>query len=330
MIVLCRRLRRQEPMRIHMICPAPRGSLYGNRVTAQRWASILRRLGHRLAITQQYAGEPCDLLIALHARRSAEAAWDFRRRHPEKPLLVVLTGTDVYRDIHRSRKAQRSLEIADRLVVLQPLAIEELHPELRSKARVIYQSAVPTRSRAARRNESFDACVLGHLRSVKDPLRAAYASRLLPASSRVRVLQAGEAMEEEMARKAGAEEARNRRYRWLGPLPRWKARRLIRSSRLMILSSRMEGGANAISEAVVDHVPVLASRISGSVGLLGEDYPGYFAAGDTAALARLLLRAESDPGFYADLKSRCSRLAPLFRPSRELVAWKSLLHEVTS
>ena len=318
-------------MHIRMICPAPPRSLYGNRVTALRWARILRKLGHRLTISKDYNGEPCDLLIALHARRSADAALAFRRQHPDKPLIVALTGTDVYRDIHRSRKARRTLVIADRLLTLQPMAIEELPRRLRSKARVVYQSATGTGGGPLRRRSRwFDVCVLGHLRDVKDPFRAARAARRLPASSRIRVLHAGEAMEEKMAEAARAEEARNPRYRWLGEIPRRKARWLIRSSRLMVLSSRMEGGANVISEAVVDHVPVLASRISGSVGLLGKDYPGYFPVGDSEGLSRLMWRAESDSRFYARLKSRCSRLAPLFHPSREEAAWKKLLREVTS
>ncbi len=311
-----------------MICPAPPGSLYGNRITALRWARILRRLGHRLTIAQRYEGEPCDLLVALHARRSADAALAFRRRRPEKPLLVILTGTDVYRDIHRSRKAQQALEAATRLVALQALAIEQLKPHLRPKARVIYQSAPRTSAPGPRRNDSFDVCILGHLRHVKDPFRVAYAARLLPRSSRIRILHAGQAMEEAMARRARAEMRRNPRYVWLGEISRARARRLIRSSRLMVLSSRMEGGANVISEALVDHTPVLASRIPGSIGLLGADYPGCFPVGDSAALARLLRRAESDPRFYAKLKAWCGRLAPRFHPAREQAAWEKLLREV--
>ncbi len=311
-----------------MICPAPPGSLYGNRVTALRWARILRKLGRRLTIAQSYRGEPCDLLIALHARRSADAALEFHERHPNKPLIVALTGTDVYRDIRRSRKAQQTLEIATRLVVLQPLAIEELPAAARGKARVIYQSVRPAKGRRAGSAGFFDVCVLGHLRSVKDPFRAAWASRRLPPESCIRVLHAGKAMDERMARLARAEGKRSPRYHWLGEIPRWKARRLIRSSRVMVLSSRLEGGANVISEALVDGTPVLASRIPGSVGLLGADYPGYFPVADTAALARLLARAESDPRFYAELKARCNRLAPLFRPAREQAAWKRLLREV--
>jgi len=61
--------------------------------------------------------------------------------------------------------------------------------------------------------------------------------------------------------------------------------------------------------------------------LLGEDYAGYFSAGDTRGLARLIARAESDSEFLADLKTHCGRLARLFSPDRELAAWKRLIRE---
>jgi len=292
-----------------------------------RWARFLRDLGHRVQIRQRWEGEPCDLLLALHAQRSAEAVLSFRARQPRRPILVALTGTDVYRDLGRSALARRAVELADRLIALQPLALQELEPRLRAKGRVIYQS-VPRTPSATPRRRWFDVSVVGHLREVKDPLRAAYAARLLPPESRIRVLQAGGAIEKAFAREARAEQRRNPRYRWLGELPRWKARRLIASSRLLVLSSRMEGGANVISEAVVDGVPVVASRISGSVGLLGKDYPGYYPVGDTEALARLLRRSETDSRFYAGLRRCCSRLAFRFEPRREKEAWRKALQQV--
>ncbi|HUJ23758.1 MAG TPA: selenoneine biosynthesis selenosugar synthase SenB [Bryobacteraceae bacterium] len=316
-------------MRIRIVCPAPPGTLYGNRISAARWAGMLRQLGHRAVVETHYGGQPCDLLIALHAKRSAGAVFEFHRLLPDAPVIVALTGTDLYREIHRSAAARRALDIATRLVALQPLAHEQLAPGLRSKLRVIHQSAEPASGPASRSRRFFQVCVVGHLRRVKDPFRAAMAARRLPAASRIRVVHAGAAMSAHMERRARAEEQRNRRYRWLGELPRWKARRLIASSHVLVLSSRMEGGANVISEAVVEGTPVLASAIPGSVGLLGADYPGYYEFGDTEALRRLLLRAETDAGFYGELRSACARCFPLFRPERERTAWRSLLNEVS-
>jgi putative glycosyltransferase (TIGR04348 family) len=267
----------------------------------------------------------------LHAYRSAGAVFRFRKAHPEAPLVVALTGTDLYRDLRRYRTPRRVLELADRIVALQPLAAAELEPGLHRKLRVIYQSAesIPGSARGAWRDsaEFFDVCVIGHLRAVKDPFRAALAARLLPPSSRIRVLHAGGARDPAMEQGARAEETRNPRYRWLGELGRTRTRRLIAQSRLMVLSSRLEGGANVISEAVVDGTPVIASRIPGSVGLLGEDYRGYYPVGDTRALSRLLERAESDAAFYQGLAEQCRRIAPLFRPAEERRRWKNLLQE---
>lgn len=315
-------------MRIGIVCPAPPGTLYGNRITALRWARILRQLGHRVAVQTDYDGAPYELLIALHAKRSAPAVFAFREANQSKPVIVALTGTDLYHDIRHYQPAQRVLEIACRLVVLQPLACAELAPALRIKARVIRQSVERTPGRAVRPGAFFRVCVAGHLRGVKDPFRAAMATRRLPAASRIRVVHAGAAMTNQIARRARTEELRNSRYRWLGELPRWKVRRLIASSHLLVLSSRMEGGANVISEAVVDRTPVLASRIPGSVGLLGADYPGLYPFGDTNALRSLLLRAELDRSFYHDLRSRCAKLARLFSPVSEREAWRGLLDEV--
>ena len=175
----------------------------------------------------------------------------------------------------------------------------------------------------------FETVVLGHLRPVKDPLRAAAAARLRPASSRLRVLHAGAALSPAMAAAARREQARNPRYQWLGPLPRWRALRLLARARLLVLSSKMEGGANVVSEALACSVPVLSSRIAGSIGILGSDYPGYFEVGDTRGLAHLLARAEDDPAFLNDLRRRGRSLAALVSPVREREDWRRLLRELS-
>jgi glycosyltransferase involved in cell wall biosynthesis len=120
----------------------------------------------------------------------------------------------------------------------------------------------------------------------------------------------------------------NPRYLWRGDRSRAEVRRLLGRARAMVLSSLCEGGANVISEAVAAGVPVLASRIDGSVGLLGPDYPGYFPVGDTAMLARLLSRIETSPAFLMRLHRAVAARAPLFRPAREKAAWKKLIAEV--
>jgi putative glycosyltransferase (TIGR04348 family) len=315
-------------MKVCLVTPAPPGSRKGNRVTALRWAGILRGLGRRVIVTEEYRNQRCDVLVALHALRSAPSIERFRSAHPDAPLILALTGTDLYGSIHTHAEARRSLDLATRLILLQPLGMQELPEDVRNKARVIYQSVPAPTIRAAPREDRFEVCVMGHLRPVKDPFRTALAARLLPPTSRLRVLHLGAALEEEMADRARSEARINPRYRWLGELPRRKALRVLSRCRLLSLTSEQEGGANVVSEALASSVPVVSSRIDGSVGLLGEDYPGYFPIGDTEALAGLLQRAETDAGFYRELKEWCERLRPLVDPACERQSWEDLLGDL--
>jgi putative glycosyltransferase (TIGR04348 family) len=310
------------------VSPGLSGLDTGNRVTARRWARLLRDLGHRVMVQSEYDGRPADVLVALHARKSFPSLERFRKERPGKPAVVALTGTDLYGDIRTSPEARRSLELADRLVLLQPAGLEELAPSLRERARTIYQSATRPPGRFPPRRDVFEVLVLGHLRPVKDPLRAASAARLRPVSSRLCVLHAGAALTPEAAEAARHEEASNPRYRWLGPLPRWRALRLLARVRALVLTSHMEGGANVVSEALACSVPVLSSRIPGSTGILGSDYPGYFEVGDAEGLAVLLARAEDEPAFLADLRRRARSLSSLVSPARERESWRRLLREL--
>jgi putative glycosyltransferase (TIGR04348 family) len=317
-------------MRIQIVTPARAGSTYGNRITAVRWASIFKQLGHRVSVTQTYDGEATEMLVALHARRSYQSIKRFHQKYPSLPVVVALTGTDVYRDLKTDRRTMESLEIAAGIVALQPKALEQLKRNVRAKARVIYQSAERVKQTQARSGsvDNFDVCVIAHLRPVKDPFRAALATRLLPASSRIRILQIGRAMTDSMLKRAQAEAIRNRRYRWLGELSRSRAQRYLVRSRVCVISSRIEGGANVLSEAIVAGVPVLASRIDGNASILGDDYPGLFNVGDTRALANLLNRAETDSTFLDELRKRTRRLAPLFDREREIRAWAEFIRQL--
>jgi putative glycosyltransferase (TIGR04348 family) len=313
---------------IQLVTPAPLNLNNGNKITALRWAGIFKTLGHRVRVTQSYDGKPCDALIALHARRSAHSIQRFHELHPDSPLIVALTGTDLYRDIRSDREAQRSLELATCLVVLQSMAFHEIPRRLHRKTKVIYQSAKSAKAKPSSKSRRFGVCLIAHLRDEKDPLRAALAVRRLPAESRIEVTHIGVALDERLAKRASAEAARNPRYLWRGPLPHKKTRDLLAASALVCITSKMEGSSNVLSEALASGVPVIAAKIPGLIGTLGKDFPGYFPVGDTEKLRRLLLRAESDGDFYRSLKSHCARVAKLVQPKREIDAWRRLLREI--
>jgi len=314
-------------MKISLVTPAGARSRSGNRTTADRWARFLRQLGHEVLVEEAWSGEISDLMIALHTRRSHPSISRYAASYPDHPLVAVLTGTDLYRDIRFDEDAQDSLRLATLVVVLQEAGLAELELRHHAKARVIYQSAESIRPQPQAKT-FFDVCVVGNLRAEKDPFRCALAARSLPSTSRIRITHAGKAHSQEFAERARALASAEPRYRWLGEVPRWRVRRLLSRARLLVQSSVMEGGANAVAEALAAGVPVIASRIAGNVGMLGEDYPGYYPVGDEKALALLLEQTETDTAFHELLKARCAARRPLTLPERERGALGGLIEEV--
>jgi len=316
-------------MHIVIITPAAEKSLNGNRATATRWADFLRQLGHKVTISVSWDGAVYDLMIALHAWRSAESIAAFKKSHPDIPLVLAMTGTDLYRFIKsHPEPTLTSIRLADRLVTLHRLATRVLPSSAHHKVHVIHQSAIPLPGKIKRSVRNFDICVAGHLREEKDSMRVAYAVRDLPESSRIRVLHYGKAHNDEWAGLAQEEMKINPRYHWFGEVPHWKVRQAYRSCHLMVLPSVMEGGANVISEATVAGLPVIASDIDGSIGLLGEDYVGYFPVQDTGALREVLLKAESEPKFVKQLERQCKKCAGSFTRKAEKQGWANLLKDI--
>jgi putative glycosyltransferase (TIGR04348 family) len=312
--------------RIAIITPAKPGARTGNLHTAQRWAAMLRGGGRRVSVRTEWDGAQADAMIALHARRSHGSIVGFRREYPSGALVVALTGTDLYRDLPRSREARRSLELADRIIVLQAEAKRSLGARLRRKARVVYQSS-DTKLRHAPPTRVFRIAVVGHLRTEKDPFRAVRALAQVPHED-VEVIHIGKALDPAMTREARRWMRREPRYRWLGSVAHCAALGWIAASHALVVSSRMEGGANVISEAARIGTPVLASRIEGNVGMLGRDYRGYYPLCDAQALARLIRRCIEEKDFHRKLRSELLRRRPLFSPAAERRAVRAVVREL--
>jgi glycosyltransferase involved in cell wall biosynthesis len=200
--------------------------------------------------------------------------------------------------------------------VLQEEGLRELAPALRRKTGVVYQSS-DVRLRHDPCKSRFRVAVLGHLRSEKDPFRAARALRHLDPSARIEVVQIGAALDAGMRAQARSWVRREPHYHWLGSLPHGRAMRWLASSHALVVSSVMEGGANVICEAARIGVPVLASRIPGNAGMLGRDYPGYFPLFDDKALARLIEHCQTDGAFYKKLRAAVLRRRGMFTPASE-------------
>ena len=313
---------------ILIVSPALATQNNGNWQTAKRWAHFLRP-HYEVTIASEWSGDgQADLLIALHARRSAPSLAAFSKAHPRRPRMLVLTGTDLYGDIACDGAAQTSLALATWLVVLQPAALAVLAPPLRAKACVIYQSSPSLRPDPATHRHA-DICMVGHLRAEKDPQTFMRASALV-SSSKARLIHIGGALDAQLGQLAEATQAASARYHWLGNLPHFETRQRIKRCHAMVIASTMEGGANVIIEAVTSGVPVLASDISGNRGMLGNDYAGYFPVGDAAALAQLIDRSIGDAAFHAQLRAQCAARAAFFDPKAEQAALLKLVDNLVS
>ena len=305
-----------------IVTPALARANNGNWQTAQRWARMLRS-HYRVRLAARWDGGDEAAMIALHARRSAPSIAAWRQAHPTRPLVVVLTGTDLYADIGDDAQAQASLALADRLVVLQPLGTRSVPPAWRDKVAVCIQSS-PARRTLPKPARHLRALMVGHLRSEKSPETYLAAARRLAGRADIRLDHIGGPLDPTLATAARACMADCPRYRWLGALPHADTRRRIQQAHVLVHPSRMEGGAHVIIEAVTSGTPVLASRIDGNLGLLGSDYEGSFDWGDDAALATLLQRCRDDPAMLPRLQMHCAARAPLFAPDHE----RATLHDL--
>jgi putative glycosyltransferase (TIGR04348 family) len=318
--------------RIVLVTPALADANTGNWQTARRWRSFLRD-GYRVEIRTDWspadgfdgdaAARP-DAMIALHARRSAAAIGRFAATGG--PVALVLTGTDLYRDIAIDAQARRSLELAERLVCLQALGPLSLPAAVRDRAEVIWQSA-RTLAPGRPRHRTWDLLLVGHLRPEKDPLTAARALARLPDPS-LRLVHVGDVRDAACGAAFAEAAAADPRIERRGALAHAATRQLIRRGRVLLLPSLMEGGANVLIEAVTCGVPVLASRIPGSIGMLGADYAGWFEVGDDAALAALIARCRAEPALLELLRAQAAARAPLFEPARERAAVRALAHNL--
>jgi putative glycosyltransferase (TIGR04348 family) len=311
---------------IVIVTPALADANNGNWQTARRWARLLSP-AYRVSLRAAWQSGAEDLMIALHARRSAASAAAWRQTRTARPLLLVLTGTDLYRDIDADADAQHSLALADALVVLNSLGPRRLPAALRDKCHVVLQSCSARRT-LPKTHRHLRALMVGHLRDEKDPLTYLRAAARLAGRSDLLFDHIGAALDPGLGEQAAALAARQPSYRWLGALPHAAVRRQIQAAHVLVHASRMEGGAHVVIEAMRSGTPVVASRIDGNVGLLGDDYRGYFPAGDAAALAVLLQRTRDDPDMLTSLRAQTDALAPRFAPEAEAASLRRIVAEL--
>ncbi|MGB0775028.1 MAG: glycosyltransferase [Akkermansiaceae bacterium] len=300
----------------HIIIHSPyaESASQGNSVTAVRLENILTHAGYEVSHSEQdYLGGAADGMVALNARKSARAIAKFRYLHPDATLVIVLTGTDINHPdvIDESSWTSISLKLADHLIVLHDASLAFVPERFREKTSVIYPS-VSLPDGLVHSPTSNDMIVSGNMRKEKNFKLAVEVSNNLPPSVSIhlygkpsspasgKIVEHGAVSHEEM----------------LSVMARGRA---------LLNTSTQEGGANAICEAIVLGLPVIASAIPGNIGMLGEDYAGLFPSNDAEALTAMLVRCVEDESFYQQLKQQVADRAPLFAHRQESEAWVNLL-----
>jgi putative glycosyltransferase (TIGR04348 family) len=288
-----------------------------------RWQSFLKKLGHEVLISNHWSGKNTDALIALHAYRSHASLVQFRKLYPHRPIILIMTGTDLYRDMPSHPEVLKSMEMSDAIIVLQSAALTMIPKHLQAKTHVIYQSTKSVKRKALLK-KSFLISVIGHLRPEKDPFCTPESLKYLRPESKIQVSHLGKAMSPEMKSLAKAYNKELKNYRWLDELSHSETLQQLSRSHLMVISSLMEGGAHVVTEAIAIGVPVIASDIPGNRGLLGDDYPGYYPVGDAKSLALMLQKTEFEPAFYKSLEAHIKKRVRYAQPSAEKRSIKSL------
>ena len=311
---------------ICIVTPALASANNGNWQTAKRWSQMLRS-HYRTELLDRWQAEPADALVALHARKSADSIQRWASESAGYPLAVVLTGTDLYRDIHVDAQAQRSLELADRLIVLHERAIEDLPMQHRAKAIACFQSTT-ARMPLVKTAQHLRCVMVGHLREEKAPQTYFEAVRRVAHRHDILLDHIGDALDPVLGDEARALQQSCPHYRWLAALPHETTRGRIQSAHVLVNTSRMEGGAHVVMEAIRSGTPVLATRISGNVGMLGSDYAGYCEPGDAEGLAALIERCRDQPAILEELCRQCATRAPLFEPKRERATLLTLIDDL--
>ena len=282
--------------------------------------------GHQATAMHTDTPPAADAQISLHALKTAAASAYFAT-HRSGRLFIRLTGTDINGGFTKNPAlSQRTIDLADKLVVTHPACLPQIPDHWRSKTVVIYPSVtMPELATISNPTSPLFTCI-GHLRPVKAPHLIYAAIQKIP-QAKLMAASIGNAYDTTDGQQARLNTRQDTRYHWHTDCDRGTALAWMKASLATINSSISEGGANTVMEAIQLRVPVLATDIPGNRGFLGDDYDGYFETGQSDQLADLMRRCLEAPEFVERLKIQLDRQRPLFSAQRESEQLSKLVSE---
>ena len=316
-------------MNILILYPDNKNVITGNLCSALQYQKILQGLGYSVDVDFKYTGQRAEVLIAINAAKKNSEIIEFKARNSNAKIVSVLSGTDIYPE--PLEKTIESMKLSNALVALQPdglLKVPECH---RGKTFLIYQSveSIINVSSPMEHISEFRVTLIANIRSVKDPLVAPNACKLLSISSKIKIIHIGYCLERNLGVILSKESESNERYNWIGGLNELDTRETLSQSDVLLITSIDEGAGRVVGEAIELGVPIISTRNSGVLGLLGDNYEGYYPVSDSNLLSKMLMRAESDPNFLQSLYEQCQSKAHLFSPEVEKQSWSQLISKIS-
>ena len=314
-------------MKFLILFPDNKKAVTGNLCSALQYQIILQDLGHRVELANRYIEQDAEVLIAINADKNNLHIRKFNSDNPQSKIILVLSGTDIYPE--PSAKAIDSMEVGNVLVVLQSHGIDQVPPIYRNKSTIVYQSIekLSVDSGRSKSDSEFRVVLISNIRSVKDPLIASRACRLISPASKLKITHVGYCLDEGLGSELTQENKSNIRYEWVGGLSRLEAMTILSESHVLLITSQHEGAGRVVGEAIQLGVPIVSTNNLGVTGILGDDYAGYYPVGDAKALSDILTKAEEDKEFLAQLNVHCQNRSSLFDIEEEKKNWEKLIND---
>lgn len=314
-------------MKFLILFPDNKKAVTGNLCSALQYQIILQDLGHRVELANRYIEQDAEVLIAINADKNNSDIRKFNSDNPQSKIILILSGTDIYPE--PSAKAIDSMEVGNVLVLLQSHGIDQVPPLYRNKSTIIYQSIekLSVDSERSKSDSEFRVVLISNIRSVKDPLIASRACRLISPASKLKITHIGYCLDEELGSELTQENKSNIRYEWVGGLSKLEAMTILSESHVLLITSQHEGAGRVVGEAIQLGVPIISTNNLGVTGILGDDYEGYYPVGDAKALSDILTKAEEDKEFLAQLNVHCQNRSSLFDIEEEKKNWEKLIND---
>ncbi len=289
---------------IKIYSPSRDSAVTGNYVTSKRYAYHLQNLGYRVFVYNGFEEkvnvEGVRCAFVLHAEKGSHVIKELAAKNV--PVVLVLTGTDLYRDIISTKNSKkercfRSIQLASAIVVLHENAVSDLLKVVsfpRERIFVVLQSVVDFKKRTFlfKKKNHYKILLLSNIRKEKGIIVAISGflefQKNIDARTKFTLDHIGGVLDQGYFKKITNLLEGVKSVSFLGSIEKDKLQTMLASYDLLLHSSFIEGGSLVIQEAQNAGLPIIASDISCHAALLGSAYVGLHSVGSAKDVSEKL------------------------------------------